>query len=112
MLMPINQLPLPSGIPVSKKGKDAIRGNRTFQIVEHKPHVIPSRYVSRVKNDARPEVRILAKGFQQVPEVEYQNTNALVVSFAVVRLFLCVVNLLAFDCDHMEVTFLNVDLKE
>ena len=62
--------------PGIKKEEDSIRENKTFELVERKPnmHVIPCRYVFRVKKDVGPKVRIVAKGFRQVPGVEYNET--------------------------------------
>ena len=52
------------------------------------------RYVFRVKKDVGPKVRIVAKGFSQVPGVDYNETYAPFISISIVRLFLCLVNLL------------------
>ena len=45
-------------------------------LVDRKPHmnVIRCRYVFRVKRDVGPKVRIVAKGFRQVPVVDYNET--------------------------------------
>ena len=77
-------------------------------------HFIPCRYVFRVKKDVGPKVRIVAKGFRQVPGVEYHDTYAPVVSFAAVRLFLCLVNYFDLECDEIDVVtaFLNGELDE
>ena len=103
--------------PGIKKEEDSIRENITFELVERKPHmnVIPCRYVFRVKKDVGPKVRIVvAKGFRHVPGVGYNETYAPVVSMSIVRLFLCLVNLLDLECDQMDVVtaFLNGDLDE
>ena len=68
----------------------------------------------RVKKDVGPKVRIVAKGFRQVPGVDYSKTYAPVVSMSIVRLFLCLVNLLDMECDQMDVVtaFLNGELDE
>ena len=103
-------------MPGIQKGGDSIRENGTFELVERTPnmHVIPCRYVFRVKPDVGPKVRIVAKGFRQVHGVEYHDTYAPVVSLSVVRLFLCLVNLFDLECDQMDVVtaFLNGDLEE
>ena len=102
--------------PGIKKEEDSIKANNTFELVERQPHmnVIPCRYVFRVKKDVGPKVRIVAKGFRQVPGVDYNETYAPVVSLSIVRLFLCLVNLLDLECDQMDVVtaFLNGDLDE
>ena len=102
--------------PGIKKEEDSIRANNTFELVERQPHmnVIPCRYVFRVKKDVGPKVRIVAKGFRQVPGVDYNETYAPVVSLSIVRLFLCLVNLLDLECDQVDVVtaFLNGDLDE
>ena len=69
----------------------------------------------RVKKDIGPKVLIVAKGFRQVPGVDYNETYALVVSMSIVRLFLFLVNLLNLECDQMDVVdvaFLNGELDE
>ena len=68
----------------------------------------------RVKKDVVPKVRIVAKGFRQVAGVDYNETYAPVVSMSIVRLFLCVVNLLNLECDQMDAVtaFLNGELDE
>ena len=57
--------------PGIKKEEDSIRENNMFELVERKSNmnVIPCRYVFRVKKDVGPNVRIVAKGFRQVPGV-------------------------------------------
>lgn len=102
--------------PAIKKEEDSLRENKTFQLVERTPemHVIPSRYVFRVKKDVGPKVRIVAKGFRQIPGLEYTDTYSPVVSFSVVRLFLALVAHHDLECYQMDVVtaFLNGDLSE
>ena len=76
--------------------------------------VILCRYVFRVKKDVGPKVRIVAKGFRKEPGVDCNETYAPVVSMSIVRLFLCLVNLLDLECDQMDVVtaFLNGELDE
>ena len=53
--------------PGIKREEDSLRENKTFILVEREPHmhVLPCRYVFRVKSSG-PKVRIVAKGFRQV----------------------------------------------
>eukprot|EP00171_Calliarthron_tuberculosum_P001088 IDg1088t1 len=101
--------------PGIKREEDSIRENNTFTLVEHQPgmHVIPCRYVFKVKNNT-PKVRIVAKGFRQVHGVDYSETYAPVVTLATVRVFLSIIATLDLECDQMDVitAFLNGDLEE
>jgi len=89
--------------------------NKTFTLVERSPrmHVLPCRYVFRVKQNS-PKVRIVAKGFRQIHGVDYHDTFAPVVSLTAVRFFLSIVAHKDFECDQMDVVtaFLNGDIDE
>jgi len=67
-------------MPGIKKEQDALMENKTFELVSRTPsmHVLPCRYVFRVKQNA-PKVRIVAKGFRQIQGVDYNETFAPVV---------------------------------
>eukprot|EP00171_Calliarthron_tuberculosum_P012426 IDg12426t1 len=77
-------------------------------------HVLPCRYVFRMKTDVGPKVRIVAKGFRQIQGVEYYDNYAPVGSLTAVRLFLAIVAGNDLHCDQMDVVtaFLNGDLNE
>ena len=96
--------------------EDALRLNKTFEIVERTPemHVIPFLYVFRVKKDVGPKVRICAKGFAQLLGLEYGDTFSSVVCFTVVRCFFAIVCFFDLECDQMDVVtaFLNGDLDK
>eukprot|EP00171_Calliarthron_tuberculosum_P023532 IDg23532t1 len=103
-------------LPGIRKEEESIRKNETFTLVERTPkmHVIPCRYVFRIKANVGPKVRIVAKGFRQIQGVEYYDTYAPVVSLTAVRLFLAIVACNDLHCDQMDVVtaFLNGDLTE
>lgn len=91
-------------------------GNNTFILIERTAnmHVVPCRYVFRVKKYVGPKVRIVAKGFRQVHGVEYSETYAPVASFSIFRCFLSIVAHFDLECDQMDVVtaFLNGDLDK
>eukprot|EP00171_Calliarthron_tuberculosum_P023309 IDg23309t1 len=103
-------------LPGITKEEESIRKNMTFELVERQSgmHVIPCRYVFRVKADVGPKVRIVAKGFRQIEGVEYYDTYAPVISLTAARLFLAIVSQKNLHCDQMDVVtaFLNGDLTE
>eukprot|EP00171_Calliarthron_tuberculosum_P021771 IDg21771t1 len=98
------------------KEENSLRDNNTFKLVQrqHGMHVLPCRYVFKVKKDVGPKVRIVAKGFRQVHGVDYNDTYAPVVSLTAVRSFLATVSGMDLECDQMDVVtaFLNGDLDE
>lgn len=104
----------PENIDFWKPGIDKeqtfIRENGTFTLFQRLPsmHVIPCRYVFRVKQGG-PKVRLVAKGFRQVQGVDYHETFAPVVSLPTLRMFLAIVSFLDLECDQMDVVtaFLN-----
>eukprot|EP00171_Calliarthron_tuberculosum_P002755 IDg2755t1 len=77
-------------------------------------HVLPCRYVFRVKKDVGPKVRIVAKGFRQVHGVDYNETYALSKVLPAVRCFIATVASMDLECDQMDIVtaFLNGDLDE
>eukprot|EP00171_Calliarthron_tuberculosum_P022031 IDg22031t1 len=103
-------------LPGIRKEEDSIRKNNTFVLVDRKPHmhVLPCRYVFKIKTDVGPKVRIVAKGFRQIHGVDYYDTYAPVVSLTAARLFLAIVAHNDLRCDQMDVVtaFLNGDLDE
>jgi len=102
-------------MPGIKKEQEALIENKTFTLIERSPrmHVLPCRYVFRVKQNS-PKVRIVAKGFRQIHGVDYHETFAPVVSLTAVRFFLSIVAHKDFECDQMDVVtaFLNGDIDE
>eukprot|EP00171_Calliarthron_tuberculosum_P022843 IDg22843t1 len=98
------------------KEENSIRENNTFTLVVRKSnmHVLPCRYVFKVKKDVGPKVRIVAKGFRQIHGVDYNETYAPVVSLTALRCFLATIASLDLECDQMDVVtaFLNGDLDE
>ena len=101
--------------PGIQREEDCIRENNTFTLVERQPgmHVLPCRYVFKVKNSG-PKVRIVAKGFRQVHGVDYHETFAPVISLASVRCLLAIVARLDLELYQMDVVtaFLNGELDE
>lgn len=79
-------------------------------------HVLPYRYVFRIKTDIGPKVRIVAKVFRQIQGggVEYYDTYDPVLRLTTARIFLDIVSYNNLWCDQMDVvtSFLNGDLHE
>lgn len=104
-----------SGSPVSRRRRTPF-AQIIFELIERKPgmNFLPCCYVFHFKMDIGPKVFILAKGFRQVPGVEYTESYTPVVSLSVVLLFLCLVNFLDLNCDQMDVVtaFLKGDSGE
>lgn len=58
---------------------------------------------SASKSDVRHKVQIVARGFRQIPGMEYHDTYAFVTSLSVVRLPLGLVSFPGLEFDRMDV---------
>lgn len=94
---------------------DCLVRNNTWTLVDRKQgmHVLPNKYVFRVKNDL-PKTRLVVLGCQQVFGLDYYHTFAPVVKFSTIRVLLAIVASLDWECEQMDVVtaFLNGDLEE
>ncbi len=94
---------------------DCIMRNNTWELVDRAPgmHVLPSKYVFRVKN-GQPKVRLVAMGCRQIQGVDYNDTYAPVVTMTTIRTILALTASLDLELEQMDVVtaFLNGDLKE
>lgn len=89
--------------------------NSTWDLVkrEHGMHVLPCKYIFRVKNGG-PKVRLVVLGCKQLFGIDYNHTFAPVVKFTTVRMLLALVAAFDYECEQMDVVtaFLNGDLEE
>ncbi len=76
-------------------------------------HVLPCKYVFRVK-DGAPKVRLVAMGCRQIHGVDYSETFAPVVSLTTIRTILALASCHDLELEQMDVVtaFLNGDLHE
>ena len=101
--------------PGIDKEHDCLIRNKTWTLVDRTPcmHVLPCKYVFRVKNGA-PKARLVALGCRQLYGIDYQETFAPVVKLTTIRVLLAIAAVLDFEIEQMDVVtaFLNGDLKE
>jgi len=94
---------------------DCLIRNKTWTLVKkvQNIHVLPCKYIFRVKNNA-PKVRLVVLGCKQLFGIDYNQTFAPVVKFTTVRLLLALVAAYDLECEQMDVVtaFLNGDLEE
>lgn len=94
---------------------DCLLRNNTWTIVDYLPgmHVLPSKYVFRIKN-GEPKARMVVLGCKQIFGLDYYDTFAPVVKFSTVRSLLAIVAAEDYECEQMDVVtaFLNGDLDE
>ena len=101
--------------PGIDKEHDCLIRNKTWTLVDRTPdmHVLPCKYVFRVKNGA-PKARLVALGCRQLYGVDYLETFAPVVKLTTIRVLLAIAAVLDFEIEQMDVVtaFLNGDLTE
>ena len=101
--------------PGITKEHDCLLRNKTWTLVKREPdmHVLPSKYVFRVKNGG-PKARLVALGCRQLHGVDYLETFAPVVKLTTIRTMLALAATHDLECEQMDVTtaFLNGDLDE
>lgn len=94
---------------------ESLLRNNTWTIVDRHPnmHVLPSKYVFRVKNGA-PKARMVVLGCKQIYGLDYYHTFAPVVKFTTIRTLMAIVAAQDLECEQMDVVtaFLNGDLEE
>ena len=101
--------------PGIDKEHDCLLRNKTWTLVKREPnmHVLPSKYVFRVKNGG-PKARLVALGCRQLYGIDYLETFAPVVKLTTIRTLLALAAAQDLECEQMDVTtaFLNGDLDE
>ena len=94
---------------------DCLTRNKTWTYVDRQPgmHVLPSKYVFRVKNGG-PKARLVVLGCRQLYGTDYTETFAPVVKLSTVRTLLALVASMDLELEQMDVVtaFLNGDLEE
>ena len=89
--------------------------NKTWTLVDRTSdmHVLPCKYVFRVKNGA-PKARLVALRYRQMYGVDYLETFTPVVKLTTIRVLLAIASVLDSEIEPMDVVtaFLNGDLKE
>lgn len=101
--------------PGIDKEHECLLRNQTWTLVRREPgmHVLPSKYVFRVKNGG-PKARLVALGCRQMYGIDYLETFAPVVKLTTIRVLLALAAVHDFDIEQMDVTtaFLNGDLDQ
>ena len=110
---------LPENIDFWKPGidkeHDCLLRNKTWKLVKRTQsmHVLPSKYVFRVKNRG-PKARVVALGCNQLFGIDYLETFAPVVKLTTLRVLFALIAIFDLECDQMDVVtaFLNGDLDQ
>ena len=101
--------------PGIEKEHQCLIKNKTWELVERRAgmHVLPSKYVFRVKNGG-PKARVVLLGNLQIFGLDYVRTFSPVVKMVTIRTILAIATALGWDIDQMDVVtaFLNGDLNE
>ena len=101
--------------PGIEKEHSCLIRNKTWTLVDRSPemHVLPCKYVFRVKNGS-PKARLVALGCRQLYGIDYLETFAPVVKLTTIRVLLATAAALDFEIEQMDVVtaFLNGDLQE
>ena len=90
---------------------DALHKNDTWELVDLPPgrKSIKSKWVFKLKADGRYCVRLVAKGFMQIPGIDYDETFSPVAHFESLQLLLALAMLEDWEIQQMDVksAFLN-----
>jgi hypothetical protein len=95
---------------------DALAKNSTWELVDLLPgrKVVKSKWVFKLKADGRYHTRLVAKGFMQIPGVDFDETFSPVAHFESLRMLLALATLEDWHIHQMDVksAFLNGMLDE
>ena len=95
---------------------DALHKNNTWELVDIPPSrkSIKSKWVFKLKSDGHYRARLVAKGFMQIPGIDYYETFSPVARFESLRLLLALAMLEDWEIQQMDVksVFLNGVLDE
>src|SRR5882757_3888124 len=95
---------------------DALHKNDMWELTKLPPgrKTIKSKWVFKLKADGRYRVRLVAKGFTQIPGIDYDETFSPVAHFELLRLLLVLAVLEDWEIQQMDVksAFLNGVLDE
>lgn len=103
-----------------QKELDSLEFNGTFTVVKSPPtklDLIDTKWVFAVKDEAagkRYKARVVARGFTQVPGLNYDETFSPVASYTTIRVFLSVAAARGWDIQQLDAVtaFLNAQLHE
>src|SRR5712675_2403662 len=83
---------------------DALHKNNTWELVDIPPgrKSIKSKWMFKLKSDGRYRVRLVAKGFTQIPGIDYDETFSPVARFESLRLLLALATLEDWEIQQMD----------
>jgi hypothetical protein len=103
-------------VEVCKYEIDALHKNKTWELVDLLAgrKAVKSKWVFKLKADGRHHTRLVAKGFTQIPGLDYDETFSPVARFESLRLLLALAALEDWEVHQMDVksAFLNGVLDE
>jgi hypothetical protein len=90
---------------------DALAKNKTWELVDLPPghKAVKSKWVFKLKSDGCYRARLVAKGFTQIPGIDYDETFSPVARFESLRLLLALAALEDWEIHQMDIksAFLN-----